>query len=99
MSNQPSAFAGARGAIIAACDEMARLLDGLNDTHGRVADEIHQTRKAGKKLRGALVMAGQPKPCIRWIAEIGRTLGTSRDAVVRAKTWQTLGTIVAPTDS
>jgi CHAD domain-containing protein len=99
MSDQSSAFAGARGAIIAACDEMAHLLDGLNDTHGRVADEIHQTRKAGKKLRGALVMVGEPKPCIRWIAVIGRMLGGSRDAAVRAKTWQSLGTIVAPAGS
>lgn len=99
MSDQPSAFAGAREAIIAACAEMERLLDGLNDTHGRVANEIHQTRKAGKKLRGALVMTGEPKPCIRWIAVIGRMLGGSRDAAVRVKTWQSLGTIPAPADS
>jgi CHAD domain-containing protein len=99
MSEQPSPFAGAREAIIAACTEMERLLDGLNDTHGRVADEIHLARKAGKRLRGALVMAGEPKPCIRWIAVIGRMLGGSRDAVVRLKTWQALGTIVAPVGS
>lgn len=99
MSDQPSAFAAAREAIIAACAEMERLLNGLNDTHGRVADEIHQTRKAGKKLRGALVMTGEPKPCIRWIAVIGRMLGGSRDAAVRLKTWQSLGTIVAPEGS
>jgi len=99
MSEQTSAFAGARGAIIAACAEMERLLSGLNDTHGRVADEIHQTRKAGKRLRGALVMAGEPKPCIRWIAVIGRMLGASRDAVVRAKTWHLLATGPAPSGS
>jgi CHAD domain-containing protein len=99
MSDQPSAFAGAREAIIAACAEMARLLSGLNDTHGRVADEVHQARKAGKRLRGALAMAGEPKPCIRWIAVIGRMLGGSRDAAVRVKTWHSLGTMVAPADS
>ena len=99
MSDQPSAFAGARGAIIAACAEMARLLTGLNDTHGRVADEVHQARKAGKRLRGALVMTGEPKPCIRWIAVIGRMLGGSRDAAVRVKTWHSLGTMVAPAGS
>ncbi|MCW1925965.1 CHAD domain-containing protein [Luteolibacter arcticus] len=91
MSDQPSAFSGARAAIIAACSDMERLLGGLNDSHGRVADEIHQTRKAGKKLRGALVMTGEPKPCIRWIAVIGRMLGGSRDATVRVKTWHGLG--------
>ena len=99
MSDEPSPFAGARAAIIAACAEMERLLTGLNDTHGRVADEIHQTRKAGKRLRGALVMAGEPKPCIRWIAVIGRMLGGSRDATVRVKTWQSLGMPVAPVGS
>jgi CHAD domain-containing protein len=99
MSDQPSAFAGARGAIIAACGEMARLLTGLNDTHGRVGDEIHQTRKAGKKLRGALVMAGEPKPCVRWIAVIGRMLGGTRDAAVRVKTWQSLGISPVPAGS
>jgi CHAD domain-containing protein len=99
MSDQPSAFAGARGAIIAACAEMERLLNGLNDSHGRVVDEIHQTRKAGKRLRGALVMAGEPKPCIRWIAVIGRMLGGSRDAVVRVKTWHSLGFAPPPIGS
>ncbi|MEK7949278.1 CHAD domain-containing protein [Luteolibacter soli] len=99
MSEQPSAFAGARGAIMAACAEMERLLIGLNDTHGRVGDEIHLTRKAGKKLRGALVMAGEPKPCIRWIAVIGRMLGGTRDAAVRVKTWQSLGISPIPAGS
>ena len=91
MSEIPSEFAGARAALVAACDEMERLLGGLNDSHGKVADEIHQVRKAGKRLRGGLAMIGEPKPCIRWIAVIGKMLGESRDATVRAKTWKGLG--------
>lgn len=84
-------FAGARAALIAACGEMEDRLRGLVDSHGRVADEIHQLRKLGKRLRGGLAMIGEPKPCIRWISVIGRMLGGSRDAVVRAKTWHSLG--------
>jgi CHAD domain-containing protein len=99
MSDEPTPFAGARAAMIAACGDMERLLGGLNDSHGRVADEIHQARKAGKRLRGALVLAGEPKPCIRWIAVIGRMLGGSRDAAVRVKTWRALGTGDAPASS
>lgn len=92
MSSEESTveFAGARSALIAACVEMERLLGGLNDSHGKVAEEIHQVRKLGKRLRGALAMAGESKPCIRWIAVIGRMLGGSRDATVRVKTWKSL---------
>jgi CHAD domain-containing protein len=91
MSDPTPVFAGTRAAMIAACTEMERLLGGLNDSHGRVGEEVHQVRKAGKRLRGALVMAGEPKPCIRWIAVIGRMLGGARDAAVRVKTWNNLG--------
>jgi CHAD domain-containing protein len=88
----PSAdFSGTRAAMIAACSEMERMLGGLNDSHGRVGEEIHLVRKAGKRLRGALMMAGEPKPCVRWIAVIGRMLGGARDAAVRVKTWHNLG--------
>lgn len=89
-SEEPTELAGARAALIAACVEMERLLGGLNDSHGRVAEEIHQVRKLGKRLRGALAMCGEPKPCIRWIAVIGRMLGGTRDATVRVKTWKSL---------
>jgi CHAD domain-containing protein len=91
MSSNPTDFANARASMIAACVEMERLLGGLNDSHGRVADEIHQLRKLGKRLRGALQMFGESKPCIRWIAVIGRMLGGTRDSNVRVKTWQSLG--------
>lgn len=90
MSESPTDFMAARGNLLAACSEMARMLSGLNDSHGRVADEIHQVRKMGKRLRGGLTVIGEAKPCIRWIAVIGRMLGASRDAVVRAKTWNSL---------
>jgi CHAD domain-containing protein len=86
-----SDFSGARTALIAACEEMEARLRGLLDSHGRVADEIHQLRKLGKRLRGGLAMIGEPKPCVRLIPVIGRMLGGSRDAVVRAKTWRSLG--------
>ncbi|WP_193213535.1 CHAD domain-containing protein [Luteolibacter marinus] len=91
MSEAPNGFAGARAALIGACGELERLLGGLNDSHGKVADEIHLVRKAGKRLRGGLAMVGEPKPCIRWIAVIGKMLGESRDATVRARTWKNLG--------
>jgi len=91
MSDHPTDFASARPALIAACVELERLLEGLNDSHGRVADEIHQVRKLGKRLRGGLTLIGEAKPCLRWIAVIGRMLGGSRDSVVRAKTWTSLG--------
>jgi CHAD domain-containing protein len=87
---EPTDFPGTRAALIAACVEMERLLGGLNDSHGKVADEIHQVRKLGKRLRGGLAMCGESKPCIRWIAVIGRMLGGSRDATVRLKTWRKL---------
>lgn len=90
MSDVSSPFAGARTSMIDLCHEIERMLGGLTDSHGRVADEIHQVRKAGKRLRGALMMAGEPKPCLRWIAVIGRMLGGSRDATVRVKTWTAL---------
>jgi CHAD domain-containing protein len=92
MSSESTEFAGARAALIATCVEMERMLGGLNDSHGRVAEEIHQLRRLGKRLRGALAMCGEPKPCIRWIAVIGRILGGTRDATVRVKTWQSLET-------
>ncbi|MCW1887392.1 CHAD domain-containing protein [Luteolibacter flavescens] len=99
MSDHTSHFSGVRGSIIAACSEMERLLKGLTDSKGRVADEIHQTRKAGKRLRGGLVIAGEPKPCVRWIGVVGRMLGGSRDAAVRVKTWNSLGIDASPVGS
>lgn len=92
-------FPGPRAALIAACVEMERLLGGLNDSHGKVAEEIHQLRKLGKRLRGGLAMCGESKPCLRWIAVIGRMLGGSRDATVRARTWRKLEAAEAPAGS
>jgi CHAD domain-containing protein len=92
MSESDSPFAGSRAAMISLSQELEHRLTGLTDSHGRVGDEVHQLRKAGKRLRGALVMAGEPKPCIRWIGVIGRMLGGTRDAAARLKTWQGLAT-------
>jgi CHAD domain-containing protein len=86
----PTEVPGIRAALIAACVEMDHLLGGLNDSHGKVAEEIHQVRRLGKRLRGALAMCGEPKPCLRWVAVIGRILGGSRDATVRVRTWSKL---------
>lgn len=91
MSDSPNEFSGARVALIAACEEMDGLLNGLVDSKGRIVDEIHQVRKAGKRLRGALTIIGEPKPCVRWLAVIGKMLGESRDATVRVQVWRDLG--------
>jgi len=81
----------AKPALLEACDELDRRLLRLRDSKGRVADEIHEIRKLGKRLRGALMIAGEPKPCIRWVGVIGSMLGAPRDAVVREQTWRLLG--------
>jgi biotin carboxyl carrier protein len=96
MSSDPSDFAAARATLIEACAEMERRLHGLRDSQGQVVDEIHQLRRLGKRLRGGLAMVGEAKPCLRWLAVIGRMLGASRDATVRARTWKKLG-FEAPT--
>lgn len=91
MCSDPTEFSGARAALLAACGEMERMLGGLNDSHGKVAVEIHELRRLGKRLRGGLAMIDDARPCLRWIAVIGRMLGGARDATVRAKTWKKLG--------
>lgn len=94
MSESPEAtteFDGARTALLGACEEMKKRLVGLTDSHGRIGDEIHQLRKLGKRLRGGLAMIGEPKPCLRWIAVIGRMLSGARDSHVRIRTWHSLG--------
>lgn len=98
-SADSSPFAGCRDSLLAACDDMERLLRGLLDSHGKVADEIHEVRKAGKRLRGGLTVAGEAKACIRWIAVIGRMLGGVRDGMVRDKTWESLKIPAAPEGS
>ncbi|WP_367875181.1 CHAD domain-containing protein [Luteolibacter sp. Populi] len=94
MSESPdpaSPFEGTRTALIAACEEMEHRLKGLTDSHGRIADEVHQVRKLGKRLRGGLAVIGEAKPCLRWISVIGRMLGGARDTHMRTKTWKGLG--------
>ncbi len=91
MNSDLTDFAGARASLLAACGEMERMLEGLNDSHGQVAVEIHELRRLGKRLRGGLAMIDDAKPCLRWMSVIGRMLGGVRDATVRAKTWKKLG--------
>jgi len=91
MTEESSAFGGAREALVAASLDMELRLRRLVDSKGKVAEEIHEVRKLGKRLRGALMIARDAKPCIRWVAVIGRMLGGTRDAVVRADTWARLG--------
>lgn len=90
MSQKSRPFALSRSGLLAACDEMDDRLRRLIDSKGRVADEIHALRRLGKQLRGALMIAGEPKPCIRSVGFIGSMLGGPRDAVVRLDTWKLL---------
>lgn len=90
-SDDFSDFAAARANLLEACAEMERRLRGLRDSQGQVVDEVHQLRRLGKRMRGGLAMVGEAKPCLRWLAVVGRMLGGSRDATVRARTWRKLG--------
>ena len=83
--------ADARETLLWTCEEMEKRLHNLVDSHRKVSEEIHQLRKLGKRLRGALTVAGVSKSRRRNIAVIGRVFGGSRDATVRAKTWRSLG--------
>ncbi len=71
------------------CATMERLLHGLLDAKGRVAEEVHTLRKLGKSLRGGFSLF-QLKGAAREIQGIGRLLSGPRDAVSRLNTWQKL---------
>lgn len=79
----------ARAELDAGCNMMAQLLNGLLDSKGRVADEVHAIRKLGKSLRGGFSLF-QLKDSASEIQVIGRLLSAPRDAVSRLKTWQKL---------
>jgi len=72
------------------CETMKRLLSGLLDSKGKVAEEIHAIRKLGKSLRGGLALFRLEKSSALEIQAIGRLLSNSRDAVSRLNTWNKL---------
>ncbi len=81
----------AREQLMAGCVLMERLLHGLLDSKGRIAEEVHTIRKLGKSLRGGFALFRLGKSSAREIQVIGRLLACSRDAVSRLNTWNKLG--------
>lgn len=81
----------ARERLLHDCEELKRMLHGLHDSKGRVAEEIHAIRKLGKSLRGGFALFGLGKSAASQIQAIGRLLAASRDAVSRFNTWNKLG--------
>jgi hypothetical protein len=81
---------GVRERLLEACEELKRLLTGLLDSKGRVADEVHAIRKLCKSLRGGFSLLGMPEAG-REIQAVGRMLSAIRDATSRRKTWDRLG--------
>lgn len=77
----------ARERLASGCDRMEHLLRGLLDSKGRIAEEVHATRKLGKTLRGGFSLFGLRKNSSREIQAIGRLLSGPRDAVSRMNTW------------
>ena len=69
---------------------MVRLLNGLIDSKGRVAEEVHAIRKLGKSLRGGFTLFRLGKSSAKEIQVIGRLLSGPRDAVSRLSTWRKL---------
>ncbi len=80
----------ARDRLTAGCDRMKRLLNGLLDSKGRVAEEVHAIRKLGKSLRGGFTLFRLEKTAALEIQAIGRLLAAPRDAVSRQNTWNKL---------
>lgn len=78
----------AREQLAGGCERMVDLLQGLLDTRGRIAEEVHATRKLGKSLRGGFALFGLGKSSSREIQAIGRLLSGPRDAVSRLSTWK-----------
>ncbi len=69
---------------------MKQLLCGMLDSKGRVAEEVHATRKLGKSLRGGFTLFRLGKSAALEIQAIGRLLSGPRDAVSRYNTWNKL---------
>lgn len=88
LSEDDSRFA--REQLATGCDTMERMLAGLLDSKGRVAEEIHAIRKLGKSLRGGFALFRLGKNSAKEIQAIGRLLSGPRDAVSRLNTWKKL---------
>ena len=85
-------FGAARDRLVGGCSAMEDHLAALAEAEeAAVAGCVHEVRKLGKQLRGALTMAREAKPCVRWVTVIGRMLGEARDSTVRRETWARLG--------
>jgi hypothetical protein len=80
----------AREQLAIGCETMERMLDGLLNSKGRIAEEVHAIRKHGKSLRGGFALFGMRKGAAREIQAIGRLLSEPRDAVSRLNTWRKL---------
>lgn len=88
---QESAAQFARARLATGCETMKQLLQGLLDSKGRVAEEVHALRKLGKSLRGGFSLFRLDKTSALEIQAIGRLLSGPRDAVSRLSTWNKLG--------
>ena len=77
--------------LLGLCDAMEARLHGLLDSKRRVAEDVHEIRKAGKALRGGLALVGMPSATLGCVTAVGRLLAGQRDAVSRLKTWKCLG--------
>ncbi|HEX7261909.1 MAG TPA: CHAD domain-containing protein, partial [Luteolibacter sp.] len=80
----------AREHLADGCDLMERMLVGLLDSKGRIAEEIHALRKLGKSLRGGFALFRLGKSSTKEIQAVGRLLSGPRDAVSRLSTWNKL---------
>jgi CHAD domain len=80
----------ARTQLAEGCHRMKELLNGLLDSKGRVAEEVHAIRKLGKSLRGGFTLFRLDKSAALEIQAIGRLLAGPRDAVSRQNTWNKL---------
>ena len=95
-ANDPISALAVRDKLIAGCLTMKRLLPGLRDSQGRVAEEVHAIRKLGKSLRGGFALFRMEKSAGLEIQAIGRLLSGSRDAVSRTGTWNKIGWAADP---
>lgn len=76
-----------REQLVDGCHKMERLLRGLLDSRGRVAEKVHAIRKLGKSLRGGFALFRLGNHSSPEIQAIGRLLSGPRDAVSRMNTW------------
>lgn len=80
----------ARERLASGCETMKLLLNGLMDSKGRVAEEVHAIRKLGKSLRGGFSLFRLENSAACEIQAIGRLLASPRDTVSRFSTWNKL---------